>query len=129
MGFFIEGFPELWFFIKVLSLYAKHFVFVSGLFFGEWFASGLLFLLEGCQEGNMLSPLLFGIVKDFLSRALLCMVNTGKLSPMSINRSGSTPTHLLYMDDILLFCQCTSKNIENIVRFLSFYGLSFRSIC
>lgn len=50
------------------------------------------------------------------------MVNIGELSSISVNRPCSTPTHLLYGDDILLFCQCTSKNIRNIVRFLSFYG-------
>lgn len=67
-------------------------------------------------------PFLFSLAEDFLSQSSLKMVRNNVLSPMSANRSVHAPTHILYVDDILLFCHCSSRNIRNIFQFLSVYG-------
>ncbi|XP_057811612.1 uncharacterized protein LOC131025844 [Salvia miltiorrhiza] len=62
---------------------------------------------RGVQQGDLLSPILFRIAEDVLSHLISSCVDSRRLTPMSFCRSSNFPTHLLYADDIILFCRAT----------------------
>lgn len=70
---------------------------------------------RGVRQGYLLSPILFGIAKDFLSHYFSSLVDSGFLMPMLSPRDGQSRTHLLYADYVLLFCQGTVQIIRVIV--------------
>lgn len=46
----------------------------------------------------------------------------GKLSLMSSPRGYSVPSHILYADDILIFCKASKRNLGNLMTFFSRYS-------
>ena len=61
---------------------------------------------RGVRQGGPLSPLLFCIAQNFLSREIMaCYV--GKIVHMFYCRGVSLPTHILYVNDVLIFCAGT----------------------
>ncbi|KAK3212741.1 hypothetical protein Dsin_017447 [Dipteronia sinensis] len=77
---------------------------------------------RGVRPGDPLSPLFFGIAEDFLSRLLSRMVASDQLFPISYPIGFSAPTHLLYADDVLIFCRGTVKNLRRVVHAFRVYG-------
>ncbi|XP_026383920.1 uncharacterized protein LOC113279438 [Papaver somniferum] len=67
-----------------------------------------------------LSPILFIIAEDVLSRNIQKMVIEHKIQPMVV-RNGFHPTHLLFADDILLFCNGSKRSITNLKSLLVDY--------
>ena len=57
----------------------------------------------GVRQGDPLSPLLFVLVEDILSKYLTSLSEQGKLHPISSPRSVKAPTHFLFANDVLLF--------------------------
>ena len=79
-------------------------------------------LALGVRQGDLLSSSLFDIAKDFLSwyRSALC--STGALDRMKAGRNVNIPSHLLYANDMLLFCRATCKNAETLKYAFDLYG-------
>ncbi|XP_057771115.1 uncharacterized protein LOC130990904 [Salvia miltiorrhiza] len=77
---------------------------------------------RGVRQGDPLSPILFGIAEDVLSSLFHNCVASGHLVPMSMRRGSLFPTHILYADDILVFCKATVDNAATIRNILHFYG-------
>lgn len=46
----------------------------------------------------------------------------GKLKPMSGPRGFNTPSHVLFADDIMIFCRGTKQNLKNIMVLFKVYG-------
>ncbi|XP_057790437.1 uncharacterized protein LOC131007314 [Salvia miltiorrhiza] len=78
---------------------------------------------RGVRQGDSLSPILFGIAEDALSKLFHNCVGSGHLAPMPLQRGVSFPTHLLYVDDILVFCIASVSNAETLHRIFEYYGL------
>ncbi|KAI9170199.1 hypothetical protein LWI28_024245 [Acer negundo] len=76
---------------------------------------GYFYCSRGIRQGDPLSPLLFGIVEDFLSRLLTRLVGSSQILPISSPRGFLAPTHLLYANDVLIFCRGTQKNMKHIM--------------
>ncbi|KAI9201174.1 hypothetical protein LWI28_019580 [Acer negundo] len=74
------------------------------------------------RQGDPLSPLLFGIAEDFLSRLLTRLVGSSQILPISSPRGFLAPTHVLYADDVLIFCRDTQKNLKHIMGAFRDYG-------
>ncbi|KAK3221689.1 hypothetical protein Dsin_008714 [Dipteronia sinensis] len=74
------------------------------------------------RKGGPLSPPLFGMAEDFLSRLLSRMVASDQLLPISSPRGFSAPTHLLYAYDVLIFCRGTVRNLRRVVHAFRVYG-------
>ncbi|KAF1894057.1 hypothetical protein Lal_00003974 [Lupinus albus] len=65
----------------------------------------------GVRQGDPLSPLLFCIAEDVLSRGISQLVSQGNLSPIVGPKGVRTPSHVLYVDDILIFCKGLKSNL------------------
>ena len=76
---------------------------------------------QGVRQGDPLSPLLFCIAEEALSCLLTHSTSTGMLSPLFIGRDISFPSHLLYADDVIIFCRATFSNCREILHILNRY--------
>ena len=65
---------------------------------------------RGLRQGDRLFPLLFAIVMEALSRLLDGVVLAGHISGFTVGTRTNTPlmvTHLLFADDMLIFCDAS----------------------
>jgi hypothetical protein len=92
--------------------------------------SGFFASTRGLGQGDPLSPLLFVVVMEALSRFLDRAVQGGFLSGFSVGAqygSAVMVTHLLFADDTLMFCDANNARIEHLgrvlTRFEAFSGL------
>jgi hypothetical protein len=83
---------------------------------------GFFSCVRGVRQGDPLSPLLFCIAEEVLSRAIFLAATLGRISPMNYCRGLSIPTHILYADDIMIFCKATKVNVRRILDIFSKYG-------
>jgi hypothetical protein len=75
---------------------------------------------KGLRQGCPLSPLLFLLVAEGLRRALLNAVNTGEFLGIQITPNQRL-THLLFVDDILIFCSGLSQDAEVLSSILTLF--------
>ena len=77
---------------------------------------------RGVRQGDPLSPLLFCLAEDFLSRLITVKVREGSILPMTYTRHSAFPMHFLYADDVLLFGKASVHNIRAITDTFKLYG-------
>jgi hypothetical protein len=69
------------------------------------------------RQGDPLSTLLFCLAEEGISRSITKLVKEGKLSLFLGSRNNLVASHILYVDDIMLFCKATNSNIQNSGQF------------
>lgn len=57
-----------------------------------------------------------------MSRAIAIASSNGSIHPLSYCRSMTIPSHILYADDILIFCAGTKKNIRCLLNIFNRYS-------
>ncbi|XP_057779879.1 uncharacterized protein LOC130998477 [Salvia miltiorrhiza] len=120
----VNGFHETFIrWISVIFTSAR----ISILYNGQ--LSGYFACSRGVRQGDPLSPILFGIAEDVLSHLFLNCVHSRHLVPMDFSRGSHFPTHLLYADDILIFCKASVRNAKKIKEILNLYGELSGQIC
>ncbi|CAJ2641500.1 unnamed protein product [Trifolium pratense] len=77
---------------------------------------------RGVRQGDPLSPLLFCLAEEVISRSITNLVREGKLSLISGSRNFNVPSHVLYADDIMLFCKGSASNIQALASLFIRYG-------
>ncbi|XP_019431610.1 PREDICTED: uncharacterized protein LOC109338761 [Lupinus angustifolius] len=77
---------------------------------------------RGVRQGDPLSPLLFCLAEDVLSRGITSLVVSKKLSTISGPNGIATPSHVLYADDILIFCKGAKRDLLHLRQLLDDYG-------
>lgn len=82
---------------------------------------GYIACKRGMCQGDPLSPLLFCLAEEMLSRGITSLVENNNLIPMASPRNFGTPTHILYADDIFVFCRGAKKNITILMTFFHSY--------
>ncbi|XP_026436177.1 uncharacterized protein LOC113334044 [Papaver somniferum] len=75
---------------------------------------------RGLRQGDPLSPILFVLMEEALSRRLSQMVQDGLICPM-VERKGIHPTHLFFVDDVFIFINGVKKRILNLMKLLEDY--------
>jgi len=61
-----------------------------------------------------LSPLLFCLAEDVLSRSISKLVSEGKLDLIIGAKNYKIPSHTLYVDDVMIFCSAKMSGILNL---------------
>ncbi|XP_026410824.1 uncharacterized protein LOC113306055 [Papaver somniferum] len=77
----------------------------------------------GLRQGDLMYPILFVIAEDLLIRTLSRMIQDRTIQPM-VSGNGVQPSHILFADDIFLFCNGDKRNIRKLLNFLRDYQMS-----
>jgi len=76
---------------------------------------------RGVRQGDSLSPLLFCLTKEVLNIGISKLVNDKKMH-MASPQGYVTHSHILYANDIFVFCRANNKSLRNLSVFLkNFY--------
>lgn len=77
---------------------------------------------SGVRQGHPLSPYLFILAMEYLSLSISHLVNQGLWKPICINLKAPGISHLLFVDDIILFARAYTPNANLILNTLSDIG-------
>uniref|UniRef100_A0A803P3L4 Reverse transcriptase domain-containing protein n=1 Tax=Cannabis sativa TaxID=3483 RepID=A0A803P3L4_CANSA len=80
-----------------------------------------IFPKRGLRQGDPLSPFLFLMCHEVLSKLLLRQQDLGKLHGVSISRSSQAISHLMFADDTILFARANTRNVDAILDCISTY--------
>ncbi|KAL9686105.1 hypothetical protein QQ045_023560 [Rhodiola kirilowii] len=73
---------------------------------------------RGLRQGDPLSPFLFNIAAEGLSRLLTKAEETGVIYGVEWIREGERLSHLQFVDDTILFCRAEEEEIHTIKHIL-----------
>ncbi|XP_026385071.1 uncharacterized protein LOC113280694 [Papaver somniferum] len=109
------GFSDSWckWFLNILSS-ARISVMINGC------PEGYFSIIRGLRQGDPLSPLIFVLIEDVLSRNLSKLFPNNSKNVM-VSKKGVAPTHLLFADDILIFCKGNLHSLQNFTNMLVLY--------
>ena len=85
---------------------------------------GLITPTKGLHQGDPLSPYLFLLVTEGLNDLLKQAEGGGEIKGVSFCPVGPRISHLLFVDDSLVFCRATISECVNIQSLLYLYELA-----
>lgn len=77
---------------------------------------------KGLRQGDPLSPYLFLLVADVLSRLLTQGLHQNLISGIKIRRSCPTLSHLFFADDAILFLNANKEEGSRLMEILDCYS-------
>lgn len=95
---FDESFCHL---IRLCVSTAKFSLLINGSPYGFFAAQ------RGLRQGDPMSPALFTFITEILSRLLHREEQAGHLSGVKVSRTSPRVSHLLYADDLIIYCKAT----------------------
>ncbi|WJX12769.1 hypothetical protein P8452_03227 [Trifolium repens] len=78
---------------------------------------------RGVRQGDPLSPLLFCLAEDVLSRSISRLVSQGKLNLIKGTRQVYVPSHSFYADDLMIFCKGNIAGLKHLKELFNRYAL------
>ncbi|XP_058770393.1 uncharacterized protein LOC131644024 [Vicia villosa] len=85
--------------------------------------AGFFSCTRGVRQRDPLSPLLFCLAEDVLSRGLSKLVENKKVRQIKATRDSFVPSHVLYADDIMVFCKGDKGSIEALINLFQRYAV------
>jgi len=82
---------------------------------------GLIQPSRGIRQGDPLSPFLFLLCTEGLNSLIVKAEREGFIHGFSLNRGGSKLTHLLFVDNTLLFCKSSRSECQKVLEILASY--------
>jgi hypothetical protein len=79
---------------------------------------------RGLRQGDPLSPGLFILAEEVLSRGISSLMDKKLVLPFQITKSIKGISHSLYADDIILFSNANANTLTNIMKFLKDYQVA-----
>jgi hypothetical protein len=83
---------------------------------------------RGVRQGDPLSPLLFCLAEDVLSRSISKLVSDGKLYLIKGTRNFMVPSHSFYANDLMIFCKGTLSGLKALKELFIAYALESRQV-
>jgi exonuclease III len=83
---------------------------------------GKFYPTRGLRQGDPLSPFLFILGSEILSRLLLREENLGSLHGVKIARLSPPISHLLFADDVMIFSKANNGEAATILKCLNSYS-------
>ena len=87
-------------------------VIINGIPYGFFKSS------RGLRQGDSLSPALFIIGADVLSRGLNSLVDESSFAAFKVPRHCSPITHLAFADDVIIFTNGGSASLKRVMQIL-----------
>lgn len=87
----------------------------------QWQQNGFFHSTRGLKQGDPLSPSLFILGAEVLSRRLNSLITNVLYSGFSMNRKGPQITHLEYADDVIIFTSGSNISLGLIEQELKNY--------
>jgi len=79
---------------------------------------------RGVRHDDPFSPLLFCIAKKVLNRGITNLILTKHNFFMASLKGFYFSSHVLYADDIFVFCMANKRSLSSLMKFLHSYGLA-----
>lgn len=83
----------------------------------------------GIRQGDPLSPLLFCLAEDVISRGLYQLLSNNRLTCIKSSRNVHISSHTVYADDIMLFTKVCSSSLDAIAELFDKYAVCSCQIC
>ncbi|XP_058783255.1 uncharacterized protein LOC131657925 [Vicia villosa] len=84
---------------------------------------------NGVRQGDPLSPLLFCLAQEVLSRNITSLVSSNQFNRIQATRNCFVDSHTMYADDIMIFCRGDQKSLSNISNLLNTYAEHSGQFC
>lgn len=75
----------------------------------------------GLRQGDPISPVLFTVLSDLLSRILVQSETDGRLSGVRVARTSPKVTHLMYVGDLVIYCKASEAEATEVFTCLNLY--------
>lgn len=80
----------------------------------DWFIPG-----RGIRQGDSLSPYIFVLCIERLSHMINHSIREGLWKPIKLSRHGPTISHLMFADDMVLFAEASTEQIQTVLQCLN----------
>ncbi|GAU47353.1 hypothetical protein TSUD_190190 [Trifolium subterraneum] len=81
-------------------------------------------VLKFFSSGDPLSPILFCLAEEVLSRGISNLVHEGKIDLIKGSRNSTVPSHCLYADDVMVFCKGKFSSLQALHSFTIYANCS-----